>query len=131
MAGTLGDLCQTCSAPFRVQLFYDDPFQTPITELKLRLFDRNQNLIASNARTFHAMNFGAEDATPSIVPIQQNLGLYEHGDVPLGPVDFDTGELPDIESAADEAWEIENEIVGGIWDYELEMKALLSPIAAE
>lgn len=130
MSGDFGGVCQTCTAPRSVQFFYDDPLKTPITDLMTRFLETD-NIVLAQTRTYHALNFGAQDATGAIPGIRNETGVAEQPDLPHGPLNIDTGDPEDIESAADEAWELEKSLVADLWTFETAMTRTFRPYVEE
>ena len=46
MSGEFGEVSQSCTAPRKVQFFYDDPLQTPITDLTIRFLTEDDRVLA-------------------------------------------------------------------------------------
>ncbi len=128
MSGDFGSVSQSCTAPRQVRFFYDDPLQTPITDLTTRFLDMDDRVLAQTT-TYKPMNFGAEDGTEPVLENHSEYGLAEQADLPRSALNIDTGAQPDIQSAADEAWALEQEIVGMLWDFENRMKGIFGPYA--
>ncbi|WP_143182094.1 hypothetical protein [Thalassospira sp. TSL5-1] len=79
--------------------------------------------------TYKPMNFGAEDGTEPVLENHSEYGLAEQADLPRSALTIDTGAQPQIQSAADEAWALEQEIVGMLWDFETRMTDIFGPYA--
>ncbi|WP_208348654.1 hypothetical protein [Pseudaestuariivita rosea] len=132
-AGEFGCPTQKCGRALGVQFFYDDPLQTPIVGLEIDLQDAQGNVLIPSIPTETPMARGMEDGTQHVAEVRQDLGGVIHGEVPLsaGASVATTNPSQDIESAADEAWEIEKQIVGNLWDFEQQMKAAFAEYVQE
>ena len=130
ISGTFGGVCQTCTAPRQVQFFYDDPLRTPITDLNTRFLSGDETVLAQT-RTYHPLNYGAQDTASSIQEIRDYLGTAEQPDLPHDPLTVDTGAEADIDSAADDAWELEKGLVGDLWTFETAMVRTFQPYVDE
>ncbi|KJZ21962.1 hypothetical protein [Tritonibacter mobilis] len=129
-SGTFGGVCQTCTAPRQVKFFYDDPLTTPVTDLTTRFLDADETVLAQT-RTYHPLNYGAKDTEAQIQEIRDNLGIAEQPDLPHAPLTIDTGAEADIDSAADDAWELEKGLVGDLWTFETAMVRTFQPYVDE
>ena len=130
LSGTFGGVCQTCTAPRQVKFFYDDPLTTPVTDLTTRFLDADETVLAQT-RTYHPLNYGAKDTEAQIQEIRDNLGIAEQPDLPHAPLTIDTGAEADIDSAADDAWELEKGLVGDLWTFETAIVRTFQPYVDE
>ncbi|MCK2167774.1 hypothetical protein [Thalassospira xiamenensis] len=90
----------------------------------------DENVLAQT-RTYHPLNFGARDGDTSLPPVRLQTGVAEQQDLPHDPLIIDTGAMPDIESAADDAWELEKAIVADLWHFEASMTRVFQPYVDE
>ena len=129
MSGTFGGVCRTCTAPRQVQFLYDDPLKTPATAVLTR-FVENDSVLAE-ARSYHALNFGAQSGTDDEPPIRPMLGFAEQPDLPRTPIDIDTGDEATLKAVEEEAWVIEQGIVADLKAFEIAMAGALAPYVKE
>jgi len=129
MSGTFGGVCRTCTAPRQVQFLYDDPLKTPATAVLTR-FVENDSVLAE-ARSYHALNFGAQSGTDDEPSIRPMLGFAEQPDLPRTPIDIHTGDEAALKAVEEEAWVIEQGIVADLKAFEIAMAGALAPYVKE
>ncbi|EPX79304.1 hypothetical protein [Litoreibacter arenae] len=132
-AGEMGSECQICARPVGVRFFYDDPLNTPITDLEVKLTDMSGATLVEGLTTEAPVSRGLQDATSGVGALRSELGGVVHGEVPFsaGAVTATTNPSQDIKSAADDAWAIEQDIVGKLWNFEQSMLAKFQPYVDE
>lgn len=128
-AGAFAGICATCSRPVGVQYVYDDPLNTPVTDLELRLVGATGEEILPSAQTQAPASHGLEDVTDGVGTLRPVMGrvIYGQAQHSAGIIRAEPNPSQDIESAADDAWELEQEIAGKLWDFEQAMRAVFGP----
>ncbi len=132
-AGEMGSVCQTCARPVQVQFFYDDPMKTPITDLEIQLADSTGAVLVDGMPTEAPLARGLQDATPGVGDVRPDLGGVTYGEVPYaaGALTVTTNPSQDIQSAADEALQLQREIITSLWTFEVSMKTKFQPYVDE
>jgi len=128
-AGEFGCPTGKCVRPVGVQFFYDDPLKTPITDLEVQLADNSGTILVESSQTQAPLSRGLQDATQGVGALRPELGGIVYGAAPFsgGAANAVTNPSQDIESAADDAWELEQNIVGKLWDFEQAMTPVFKP----
>ena len=132
-AGEMGGICQTCARPVQVQFFYDDPLNTPITDLEVQFVDHAGAILIDGIPTEAPMSRGLQDATTGVGAVRSELGGVLHGEVPFsaGALTVTTNTPEDIPSSAAQAWQLEQDIVGDLEAFEQSMKVQFQPYIEE
>jgi len=128
-AGEFGCPTGKCVRPVGVQFFYDDPLKTPITDLEVRLADNSGTVLVDSTQTQAPLSRGMQDVTQGVGALRPELGGVIYGAAPYsgGAAVAVTNPSQDIKSAADDAWELEQNIVGKLWDFEQAMTPVFKP----
>lgn len=123
-AGEMGSEYKPCARAARVQFFYDDPLNTPITDLEIRLADASGAILIDGVKTEAPASRGAEDAAPGTGELRASLGGVRHGDVPVaaGALTAQTNPSQNIPAVIEDAWRIEQDIVAALGTFEISMK---------
>ncbi|WP_298362583.1 hypothetical protein [uncultured Litoreibacter sp.] len=132
-AGEMGSECQTCARPMAVKFFYDDPLNTPITDLEVKLADMSGGVLVDAINTEAPVSRGLQDATSGVGALRPDLGGVTHGEVPYsaGALTVTTNPSQNIPTAAEEAWQIEQDIVASLEQFESSMKVKFQPYVDE
>ena len=132
-AGTFGEICGPCARPVGVQYVYDDPLNTPVTDLELRLVGATGEEVLPSAQTQGPMSHGLDDVAEGVGALRPTMGrvIYGQASHSAGMITAEPNPSQDIESAADDAWEIEQDIAGKLWDFEQEMRPVFGPYVEE
>ncbi|QDC10937.1 hypothetical protein FHY55_17585 [Oceanicola sp. D3] len=132
-AGEIGSECKICALAAGVKFAYDDPWKTPITDLEVRLADMSGGVLVDAMKTEAPANRGAADAAPGTGALRPDLGGVTHGEVPAsaGFLTATTNPSQDIPTVAEEAWQLEQDIVRELEAFETSMKATFRPYVEE
>lgn len=132
-AGEMGSECQICARPVGVRFFYDDPLNTPITDLEVKLADMSGGTLVEALTTEAPVSRGLQDATSGVGAMKAELGGVTHGEIPFaaGAATATTNSTQDIPSRAEEAWQIEQDIVSSLEQFENSMKVKFQPYVDE
>lgn len=88
-----GDVTAPCRGPVNVRGVYTDRWQTPLTNVDLRISDMNGVALDGGLHTNSLMSFGTEDGN-DIEAIREYLGRAGYADVQRGPVTVETVHEP-------------------------------------
>ncbi len=132
-AGEMGSECLPCARGAGVQFFYDDPLNTPITDLEVQLADASGAILVDGITTQAPASRGVQDAAPGTGALRPELGGVVHGDVPVaaGALSATTNASQNIPAVIEEAWHLEQDIVGGLETFETSMKTKFQPYVDE
>ena len=132
-AGEMGSECIPCARAAGVQFFYDDPLNTPITDMEVRLADASGAILVDGIATQTPASRGVRDAAPGTGVFRPELGGVAHSEVPVaaGALTATTNPSQNIPSVIEEAWHIEQDIVTGLEAFETSMKAKFQPYVQE
>lgn len=132
-AGEIGSECVPCARAAGVQFFYDDPFNTPITNLEVRLADASGAILLDSVKTQAPASRGAEDAAPGTGALRPELGGVQHGEVPVaaGVLTATTNASQNIPDVIEEAWHLEQDIISDLEAFETSMKRRFQPYVEE
>lgn len=123
----------TCTGTVRLRVAYDDPLQTPVTELPFRFANSQGAILAQDVKTTSLTSLGVTDGTDAVPENRPLMGIAEQADMSRAtPILAFTGTTPedddeDIISLADDAWEAEKAIVASLGKFETSMTAMLFP----
>ncbi len=127
--GEFGCPTGKCTMPVGIQFFYDDPLETPITDLGINIITKQGEAIVQGPKTESLLTRGLQDSDEGVEEIRQELGGFSHSGIEVknSPLSIET----DYDEAAEkEAWEIEKNIVAGLHTVEEAMKTKLKPYVA-
>ncbi|MEO1564358.1 MAG: hypothetical protein AAFR98_13055, partial [Pseudomonadota bacterium] len=124
-AGEMGSECIPCARAAGVQFFYDDPLNTPITNLEVQLADASGAILVDGIATQTPASRGVQDAAPGTGMLRPDLGGVAHSEVPVaaGALTATTNASQNIPAVIEDAWHIELDIVTGLENFETSMKA--------
>ncbi len=124
--GKFGCPTGKCTVPIGISYFYDDPLETPITDLGINMTTQQGEAIVQGPKTRGLLAIGLQDSDEGVTEIRQSLGGFVHTGIQMkdSPVNIET----DYDRAAEkEAWEIEKNIVKDLHTVEETMKTKLEP----
>lgn len=118
-----GDVTAPCRGPVNVRAVYDDLWNTPLTNVDLRIGDMSGIALDGGLHTNSLMSYGTEDGA-DIAAIREYLGTARYADVKRGPVTVETIPEP---SAEEQALALERKIIAELKAFAASMETSIQP----